>query len=91
MKTSIDATSMVIGLKNRHKLLNEVYVAAVYLKLGKAQSAVPGSGAEIASMITYSRARLWREKDLACRAPGRPGHRPAHGEETDAKPADTPL
>ena len=31
-------------LKNRHKLLNEVYVAPVYLRLGEAQSAVPGSG-----------------------------------------------
>ncbi len=31
-------------LKNRHKVLNEVYVAPVYLKMGKPQSAVPGSG-----------------------------------------------
>ncbi len=31
-------------LKNRHKVLNEVYVAPVYLRLGKAQSAEPGSG-----------------------------------------------
>lgn len=31
-------------LKNRHKVLNEVYVAPVYLKMGETQSAVPGSG-----------------------------------------------
>lgn len=31
-------------LKNRHKVLNEVYVAPVYLKMGEAQSAQPGSG-----------------------------------------------
>ena len=31
-------------LKNRHKVLNEVYVAPVYLKMGETQSAEPGSG-----------------------------------------------
>ena len=31
-------------LKNRHKVLNEVYVAPVYLKMGETQSAAPGSG-----------------------------------------------
>ncbi|MDQ0395715.1 ABC transporter permease [Labrys monachus] len=31
-------------LKNRHKVLNEVYVAPVYLKMGEAASAQPGSG-----------------------------------------------
>ena len=31
-------------LKNRHKVLNEVYVAPVYLRLGEAPSARPGSG-----------------------------------------------
>ncbi|MFC3209297.1 ABC transporter permease [Aquamicrobium soli] len=31
-------------LKNRHKVLNEVYVAPVYLKMGEAQSAEPDSG-----------------------------------------------
>ena len=31
-------------LKNRHKVLNEVYVAPVYLKMGKSESAEPGSG-----------------------------------------------
>ncbi len=31
-------------MKNRHKVLNEVYVAPVYLRMGAAQSAVPGSG-----------------------------------------------
>ncbi|WP_322865956.1 ABC transporter permease [Aquicoccus sp. G2-2] len=33
-------------LKNRHKVLNEVYVAPVYLRLGKAESAEPGSGTQ---------------------------------------------
>ena len=31
-------------LKNRHKVLNEVYVAPVYLAMGPTQSAEPGSG-----------------------------------------------
>jgi len=31
-------------LKNRDKVLNEVYVAPVYLRMGEAQSAKPGSG-----------------------------------------------
>jgi ribose transport system permease protein len=31
-------------LKNRHKVLNEVYVAPVYLRMGETQSAEPGSG-----------------------------------------------
>jgi ribose transport system permease protein len=31
-------------LKNRHKVLNEVYVAPVYLRMGTTQSAEPGSG-----------------------------------------------
>ncbi len=31
-------------LKNRHKVLNEVYVAPVYLRMGETQSAAPGSG-----------------------------------------------
>ena len=31
-------------LKNRHKVLNEVYVAPVYLAMGPTQSAAPGSG-----------------------------------------------
>ena len=31
-------------LKNRHKVLNEVYVAPVYLAMGTTQSAEPGSG-----------------------------------------------
>lgn len=35
-------------LKNRHKVLNEVYVAPVYLKMGETQSAVPGSASPYA-------------------------------------------
>jgi len=31
-------------LKNRHKVLREVYVAPVYLRMGETHSAVPGSG-----------------------------------------------
>jgi ribose transport system permease protein len=31
-------------LKNRHKVLNELYVAPVYFEMGESQSAVPGSG-----------------------------------------------
>ncbi len=55
------STQMVLGLllaaavtldirwlKNRHKVLNEVYVAPVYLRMGEAQSALPGSGTSYA-------------------------------------------
>jgi len=35
-------------LKNRHKVLNEVYVAPVYLKMGETQSAEPNSGTPFA-------------------------------------------
>ena len=35
-------------LKNRHKVLNEVYVAPVYLAMGPTQSAEPGSGSPYA-------------------------------------------
>ncbi|MGB3415678.1 MAG: SMP-30/gluconolactonase/LRE family protein [Mesorhizobium sp.] len=41
------ATAVTIDirwLKNRHKVLNEVYVAPVYLRMGEAQSAEPDSG-----------------------------------------------
>ncbi|MEW9807896.1 ABC transporter permease [Mesorhizobium sp. ZMM04-5] len=40
---AIAVTIDIRWLKNRHKVLNEVYVAPVYLKMGEAQSAVPGS------------------------------------------------
>lgn len=35
-------------LKNRHKVLNEVYVAPVYHRMGETQSAEPGSGSPYA-------------------------------------------
>lgn len=41
---AVAVTIDIRWLKNRHKVLNEVYVAPVYLKMGEAQSAVPGSG-----------------------------------------------
>ncbi|MGC4025596.1 MAG: SMP-30/gluconolactonase/LRE family protein [Mesorhizobium sp.] len=41
---AIAVTIDIRWLKNRHKVLNEVYVAPVYLKMGEAQSAIPGSG-----------------------------------------------
>lgn len=41
---AIAVTIDIRWLKNRHKVLNEVYVAPVYLRMGEAQSAVPGSG-----------------------------------------------
>ena len=34
-------------LKNRHKVLNEVYVAPVYLAMGETASALPGSGTQL--------------------------------------------
>jgi ribose transport system permease protein len=41
---AVAVTIDIRWLKNRHKVLNEVYVAPVYLKMGETQSAVPGSG-----------------------------------------------
>lgn len=41
---AIAVTVDIRWLKNRHKVLNEVYVAPVYLKMGETQSAQPGSG-----------------------------------------------
>nr|WP_321483544.1 SMP-30/gluconolactonase/LRE family protein [uncultured Cohaesibacter sp.] len=44
-------------LKNRHKVLNEVYVAPVYLKMGKSESAEPGSGSAYSLNNKLSSAR----------------------------------
>ncbi len=41
---AVAVTIDIRWLKNRHKVLNEVYVAPVYLRMGEAESAVPGSG-----------------------------------------------
>lgn len=41
---AVAVTIDIRWLKNRHKVLNEVYVAPVYLRMGATQSAVPGSG-----------------------------------------------
>jgi len=41
---AVAVTIDIRWLKNRHKVLNEVYVAPVYLKMGETQSALPGSG-----------------------------------------------
>ncbi|MDX2482332.1 MAG: SMP-30/gluconolactonase/LRE family protein [Pseudodonghicola sp.] len=41
---AVAVTIDIRWLKNRHKVLNEVYVAPVYLRMGEATSAVPGSG-----------------------------------------------
>lgn len=40
---AVAVTVDIRWLKNRHKVLNEVYVAPVYLKMGEALSAAPGS------------------------------------------------
>ncbi|MCK0198241.1 SMP-30/gluconolactonase/LRE family protein [Ancylobacter sp. 6x-1] len=45
---AIAVTIDIRWLKNRHKVLNEVYVAPIYLKMGAAQSALPGSGTPFA-------------------------------------------
>ena len=44
MLLAVAVTVDIRWLKNRHKVLNEVYVAPVYLKMGEPLSAVPGSG-----------------------------------------------
>ncbi|WP_420343862.1 ABC transporter permease [Paenirhodobacter sp.] len=45
---AVAVTIDIRWLKNRHKVLNEVYVAPVYLRMGVAQSAEPGSGTPFA-------------------------------------------
>jgi ribose transport system permease protein len=45
---AVAVTVDIRWLKNRHKVLNEVYVAPVYLKMGETQSAEPGSGSAYA-------------------------------------------
>ena len=45
---AVTVTIDIRWLKNRHKVLNEVYVAPVYLALGAAPSAMPGSGSAFA-------------------------------------------
>ena len=57
-------------LKNRHKVLNEVYVAPVYLRMGETQSAVPGSGTPYALNNRLSARRADRAR-RARRAGGR--------------------
>ncbi|RLL65484.1 ABC transporter permease [Ochrobactrum soli] len=41
---AVAVTVDIRWLKNRHKVLNEIYVAPVYLKMGETLSASPGSG-----------------------------------------------
>ncbi len=41
---AVAVTIDIRWLKNRHKVLNEVYVAPIYLRMGKTQSAASGSG-----------------------------------------------
>ena len=41
---AVAVTIDIRWLKNRHKVLNEVYVAPVYLRMGAAQSALPEGG-----------------------------------------------
>ena len=41
---AVAVTIDIRWLKNRHKVLNEVYVAPVYLRMGQTESAAPGSG-----------------------------------------------
>ena len=41
---AVAVTIDIRWLKNRHKVLNEVYVAPVYLRMGETQSALPGCG-----------------------------------------------
>jgi ribose transport system permease protein len=45
---AIAVTLDIRWLKNRHKVLNEVYVAPVFHRMGAAQSALPGSGSPYA-------------------------------------------
>lgn len=52
---AVAVTIDIRWLKNRHKVLNEVYVAPVYLKMGETQSAEPNSGTPYALNNAISR------------------------------------
>lgn len=52
---AVAVTIDIRWLKNRHKVLNEVYVAPVYLKMGETQSAEPQSGTPYALNNAISR------------------------------------
>lgn len=45
---AVAVTLDIRWLKNRHKVLNEVYVAPIYQRMGETQSAEPGSGSPYA-------------------------------------------
>jgi ribose transport system permease protein len=45
---AVAVTLDIRWLKNRHKVLNEVYVAPIYHRMGETQSAEPGSGSPYA-------------------------------------------
>jgi ribose transport system permease protein len=45
---AVAVTLDIRWLKNRHKVLNEVYVAPIYHRMGETQSAMPGSGSPYA-------------------------------------------
>ncbi|PLW78767.1 ABC transporter permease [Cohaesibacter celericrescens] len=53
---AVAVTIDIRWLKNRHKVLNEVYVAPVYLKMGEALSAEPGSGSPYSLNNSLSKA-----------------------------------
>ncbi|MFZ1337495.1 MAG: SMP-30/gluconolactonase/LRE family protein [Paracoccaceae bacterium] len=53
---AVAVTIDIRWLKNRHKVLNEVYVAPVYLRMGETQSATPGSGTPYALSNRLSQA-----------------------------------
>ena len=59
---AVAVTIDIRWLKNRHKVLNEVYVAPVYLRMGEAQSAVPGSGTPYELNNRLSRGRGHRAR-----------------------------
>ncbi|CAN5396458.1 SMP-30/gluconolactonase/LRE family protein [soil metagenome] len=52
---AVAVTLDIRWLKNRHKVLNEVYVAPVYHRMGDAQSALPDSGTPFALNNRISR------------------------------------
>jgi len=45
---AVAVTLDIRWLKNRHKVLNDVYVAPIYHRMGETQSALPGSGSPYA-------------------------------------------
>jgi len=57
---AVAVTIDIRWLKNRHKVLNDVYVAPIYSRMGETQSALPGSSSPLCAERQDLAHRLYR-------------------------------